>query len=50
MNNKWSRKNKERNLRKRKAYWTCKQKTKKYVKHVMFSVQIAMFKVSEILL
>ena len=31
------------------AYLTCKQKTKKYVKHVMFSVQIAMFKVSEIL-
>ena len=27
-----------------------KQKTKKYVKHVMVSVQIAMFKVSEILL
>ena len=26
------------------------QKTKKYVKHVMVSVQIAMFKVSEILL
>ena len=32
------------------AYWMCKQKTKKYVKNVVFSVQIAMFKVSEILL
>ena len=28
----------------------CKQKTKNYVKHVMFSIQIAMFKVGEILL
>ena len=31
-----SHKNNEKKLRTRKAYWTCKQKTKKYAKHVIF--------------
>ena len=45
-----SHKNNERKLRTRKAYCTCKQKPKNYVKHVMFSVEIARFKVNGILL